>query len=239
MNHIIERAKAMGLESALPPAWRTGDGTPDATDPAISDGAHSIAPGTAPTASGPPRAGATQPAKAKPKPTSALMKAIAKSVVNGEFSEDLFAKAAEEITLDENIPTYFVMKSANTTERYTLGPLYMPNTLDAHGEWASATDLFKARLDYVREGDRTIYLQHSTHPAGEWVDIVQWPQEVRSTMQVMGAGGVKKAEAITFPADTVYLGVVWEPWAHTEVLKGNIQGFSMGGWAHRIEGLPA
>lgn len=132
--------------------------------------------------------------------------------------------------------SYTVVKS-RPEQRFTLGPVYMPTTIDAHGEFIDAESLQKATWNYVREtgSDRSVYLQHSTQPAGEWVEIVTWPHEVEANLTLPdGSGTVRKAK---FPAGTVYMGVVWEPWAYDLVKKGQLRGYSMGGYARRVEAV--
>ena len=38
----------------------------------------------------------------------------------------------------------------------------------------------------------------------------------------------------TYPANTVFLGVIWEPWAWEKVKSGEILGYSIGGKAERL-----
>lgn len=240
MNHIIERAQAMGLESALPPAWRgqTAAGMP--SQPQVGPGANTLAAQqgatTPPGAPGSktqtaPGAGPTQQRTSRN-----ILKRIRKSLTAAhQFDEAEFVKTLEA-NLDPEF-AYAVVKSRGE-DRFTLGPVYMPNTLDAHGEWATAEDLQKSIWDYVAEtgADRRVFLQHSPKPAGEWVEIVSWPQEVKARM--LTSSDVSKATETTFPAGTVYMGVRWADWAWEDVKKGKITGFSMGGNARRIEALP-
>ena len=113
-------------------------------------------------------------------------------------------------------------------KRFTLGPWYIPNRLDAHNEWTDASELQDGLWNYVRRGDRGIRLQHNRDiVAGEWVEAMQMPVEV--TMR-KHAGG----EEVVYPEGTVFLGVVWKPWAWELVKKGKIRGFSIGGSSARI-----
>ena len=299
MNHIIERAHAMGMQHALPPAWNVS-GDPNQGVAAVGEGAHSLQNGdpqnmqatnaspidpaaageegmgddanpgaggpdadanpagmagvgatpTAPGAAAADRSSMTSqdgmqgtsmevssaPTKKQPKKKGAtplsgsgptqpgLMKRLAGMFTSGE---------ARSIDLDDDFE-YAVVKSA-AESRYTLGPVYMPGQLDAHGEWATAEDLQKATWDFVKDSgsDHSVYLQHSDQPAGEWVEIMAWPHPVTATMN-KAAG----SSPVDFPAGTVYMGVTWEPWAWNMVKAGKITGFSMGGWAQRVEGVP-
>ena len=152
------------------------------------------------------------------------------------------AAMARMLGLDEDVKkAYEVMEDQPPTvlksspeKRFSYAPMYMPGRLDAHDEFVkSADDLQQAAWEYVRKTghDRTIYLQHIDKPAGEWVEITSWPYEVEAPMQ-MPDGRVRKAK---LPAGTVYMGVIWEPWAYDMVKKGKLLGFSMGGWAKRVE----
>lgn len=115
--------------------------------------------------------------------------------------------------------------------RYTLGPWYVPNMEDAHGEWTDPIELQSALWDYVRSGDRRIRLQHNTDVvAGEWVEAVTWPYEV--TVPMLQPDG--STVSMTFPPNTAFLGVQWEPWAWAMVKTGRILGYSIGGTADRL-----
>lgn len=117
-------------------------------------------------------------------------------------------------------------------ERFTLAPWYIPDKYDAQDEWTDAKELQKALWDYVRGGDRTIRLQHDTSiKAGEWVEAMTLPHEWTTPVQKANGG----KGAVTYPAGTVLLGVVWEPWAWEMVKSGDITGFSIGGSAERLD----
>lgn len=120
-----------------------------------------------------------------------------------------------------------LVKSVVTApKRFTLGPWYLPDTEDAHGDWTDPDTLQAALWEYVRSGYRTIHLQHSPDiPAGEWVEAMTlpWAMEV----PVIDVNG--EVAAHVYPAGTVLLGVVWEPWAWELVLTGKITGYSIGG----------
>ncbi len=116
--------------------------------------------------------------------------------------------------------------------RFTLGPWYVPDAYDAHGEWTDATELQSALWDYVRNSDRQIRLQHNVDVvAGEWVEAMTWPYAVNVPMLDVETNQVTDHE---FPANTVFMGVVWEPWAWDLVKAGKIRGYSMGGNGQRV-----
>ncbi len=120
--------------------------------------------------------------------------------------------------------------------RYTLGPVYVPNLEDAHGETIDDVELQQAIWDWVRKGDRDIHLQHSDKVAGEMVEILTWPSPIETTLTVPNEGVTK----YSFPANTPFMGVIWEPWAWDLVKSGELRGYSIGGNAERIEvQLPA
>ena len=116
-------------------------------------------------------------------------------------------------------------------QRYTLGPVYVPDREDAHGEFTDSVTLQKALWDWVRKGDRRIFIQHSDKVAGEMVETLTWPFPIEVDLEVPNQGVTKQ----TFPADTPFLGVVWEEWAWELVKAGELRGYSIGGRAKRIE----
>jgi hypothetical protein len=116
-------------------------------------------------------------------------------------------------------------------ERYTLAPWYIPDRLDAHGEWTDPRELQKTFHAYLAKEDRAIRLQHNTDiVAGRWADGVVWPVEFTTTLQK--ADGTQTEH--TFPAGTPYLGVYWEPWAWELVKAGKLRGYSIGGSSSRM-----
>ena len=135
------------------------------------------------------------------------------------------------LTKSEGAQT-LVYKAEGGEERFTLAPMYIPNSEDAHGEWTDGDELQQSLWDYVRGGDRRIRLQHNKDVvAGEWVEIMSWPFPI--TVPVQQADGTTKN--VDFPADTTFMGIIWEPWAWNLVLQGKITGLSIGGTAKRIE----
>jgi hypothetical protein len=132
-----------------------------------------------------------------------------------------------------NKAAYVVVKSSDE-KRFTLGPFYIPDRLDAHDEFTTPDTLQEGIWDYVRKGKRDIMLQHGRRRAGEWVELMAWPYATEVEMQLpgMAKGVMRKA---TLPAGTAYMGVVWEPWAWEKVKRGELRGLSMGGFAHRVE----
>lgn len=116
-------------------------------------------------------------------------------------------------------------------KKFTLGPLYIPNKLDAHSEWTDEEELQNAVWEYVRSGDRDIYLQHNRDVvAGEWVEMMTFPYELK--IPVAKADGDKKE--FTYPANTVFMGVLWKDWAWELVKAGKLRGYSIGGKAKRL-----
>jgi len=129
----------------------------------------------------------------------------------------------------------FEVSKAADEDRFTLGPMYVPNRLDAHAEWTDAIELQKAVWEYVRKGDRRIRLQHNRDKvAGEWVEVMTWPHEVEVPRMQKSVTGEDTHNPVMFPADTVFLGVVWEPWAWDMIKDGKIRGYSIGGKAERL-----
>ena len=129
------------------------------------------------------------------------------------------------------------MKKADE-KQFTLGPLYVPDFMDSHGEWTDSQELQNAVWGWVRSGDRRIFLQHNTDVvAGEWVEVMTMPQPW--TVEMMDAAGAKIGE-VTYPVDTVFLGVVWNDSAWADVKAGRLRGYSIGGLSDRLMAdLPA
>ena len=116
-------------------------------------------------------------------------------------------------------------------QKYTLGAMYIPNQVDAHGEWTDPDELQKAVWDYVKSGNRDIRLQHDRDiVAGEWVEVMQLPYPLETP--VIRPDGMQ--ETHTYPAGTVFLGVIWKDWAWELVKMGKILGYSIGGKAERM-----
>ena len=133
-------------------------------------------------------------------------------------------------SMTKNIGKYEVTK-AEGEKRYTLGAMYIPDIIDAHGEWTDSDELQKAVWDYVRSNDRRIRLQHDREiVAGEWVEVMAFPYPL--TVPIQSISGVETNH--TYPANTVFLGVIWEPWAWDMVKSGKILGYSIGGKAERL-----
>lgn len=127
-----------------------------------------------------------------------------------------------------------VSKALDEEKRYTLSPWYVPDSLDAHGEWTDKEEVQRAFWDYLKKPDRTIKLQHNTDIiAGEWVEGLTWPHEVEVPVK-----HPEGEQTLKFPAGTPFLGVIWEPWAWELIKDGEIRGLSIGGKGKRIEADP-
>lgn len=124
-----------------------------------------------------------------------------------------------------------ITKAVQEDEQYTLGVWYIPDRLDAHGEWTDARELQKTFHDYLAKEDRGIRLQHNVDiVAGRWVDGMVMPSEWTTT--ITKADGT--TEEFTYPAGTPFLGVRWEDWAWKLVKAGKIRGYSIGGSGKRM-----
>ena len=135
-------------------------------------------------------------------------------------------------TTDEKLAAISAkMPLMKAEDRYTLAPVYVPGVEDADGEHADADTLQKALWEWVRKGDRAIYLQHTEKAAGEMVEILTWPFPIETDLAVPGQGVAKFA----FPAETPFMGVVWDDWAWDLIKQGELRGYSIGGKARRVE----
>lgn len=143
-------------------------------------------------------------------------------------AQKFFPLAFKELT--KSIGAYKVSK-AEEAKRYTLGAMYIPDSLDAHNEWTDSDELQRAVWDYVRTNDRRIRLQHDREVvAGEWVEVMSFPYEL--TVPITTTTGIPVNH--TYPPNTVFLGVIWEPWAWEKIQNGEILGYSIGGKAERL-----
>lgn len=166
----------------------------------------------------------------KAAPEGAMMAPINEWV--GDEYDDIIAafERVDARAVAKKIGNYEVSK-AEGEKRYTLGAMYIPDKLDAHGEWTDSNELQRAVWDYVRSNDRRIRLQHNRDiVAGEWVEVMAFPYEL--TVPITTTTGVVTQH--TYPANTVFLGVIWEPWAWEKIRKGEILGYSIGGKAERL-----
>lgn len=119
-------------------------------------------------------------------------------------------------------------------KRFTLSPWYIPNTIDGDGDWAPPEVIQQAAWEYSQWSERWVMLQHNPDiVAGYWVELMTIPYEW--TVPILQADG--SAEEFTFPAGTVFLGVIWEPWAWELVKRGDITGLSIGGYADGAVGV--
>jgi len=134
-------------------------------------------------------------------------------------------------TTEKLAALHAVVPFAKAEERYTLGPVYVPGRIDGHGEFINSDTLQKAIWEWVRSGDRTIYLQHSEKAAGEMVEILTWPMPIQTALTIPG----EDVQKVEFPAETPFMGVVWESWAWDLVKAGQLRGYSIGGKARRVE----
>lgn len=141
---------------------------------------------------------------------------------------------AEEEKADRALPNMgkgaFV--KAEGEDRFTLGPLYVPDFMDAHGEWTDAEELQQAVWGWVKSGDRRIFFQHDREvEAGEWLEVMTMPQAW--TVNMTDAAGNVIGE-VTYPPNTVFLGVQWNEDAWRDVKSGLLRGYSIGGFSDRM-----
>jgi hypothetical protein len=117
-------------------------------------------------------------------------------------------------------------------KQFTLGPLYVPEFMDAHGEWTDSKELQPAVWEWVKSGDRRIYLQHDREvEAGEWVEVMTMPQPWTVTMR--DPDGTDLGE-VTYPPNTTFLGVIWNDKAWEMIKAGKLRGYSIGGFSDRV-----
>tara|TARA_R110000787_G_scaffold100231_4_gene205141 strand:- start:3503 stop:4768 length:1266 start_codon:yes stop_codon:yes gene_type:complete len=152
-------------------------------------------------------------------------------IVNELIEEELYKRFNSDSMITEPADDFNLTTIIKAEQRYTMGPVYVPDLEDAHGETIDAPELQKAIWDWVRKGDRNIFLQHSDKIAGEMVEILTWPMPIETSLVVPNEGVTK----YQFPADTPFMGVIWEEWAWDLVKAGKLRGYSIGGQAQRVE----
>lgn len=145
-----------------------------------------------------------------------------------EFNAKMKAEADMREAVEKRMS---LVAKADGERRFTLGPMYVPNQLDAHNEWTDPDELQTALWEYVKSGDRRIRLQHNRDVvAGEWVEAMTMPFPI--SVPMMKADGERST--VDFPENTVFMGVIWEPWAWELVKSGKLRGYSIGGKAERV-----
>jgi hypothetical protein len=158
---------------------------------------------------------------------------ILKALEGGADVWDVLARVEKTQKVD-----YLVAK-AQVEKKYTFGVAYLATNvpgdpeLDSHKEFITAEELQDGQWDYVKSGDRSIYLQHgmtgSITKIGEWVDIVAWPFEASVELTLPGRPTIKR----DIPANSVWIGVLWNDVGWPLVKSGKIRGLSIGGMAKR------
>ena len=160
-----------------------------------------------------------------------MIKEVAEVRAEGYGLEIPFEMPDVEIVESTTGLAKFEVSKALDEKQFTLGPMYIPNQLDAHNEWTDDSELQQAVWKYVQSGDRRIRLQHNRDVvAGQWVEIMTLPYQTQVPM--LKADGT--TQPINFPQNTVFLGVIWEDWAWDKIKKGEIRGYSIGGRAERM-----
>ena len=153
--------------------------------------------------------------------------------VANDFADEIgiAPKAAKSLNGQPSSDEPTLVSKAVEERMFTLGPMYIPNVKDAHAEWTDPEELQKAVWEYVKKGDRRIRLQHDKDTvAGEWLEIMAWPYDVEAPIIMKDAS----EGSMKFPANTVFLGVKWEPWAWQMIKEGKLRGYSIGGHAQRL-----
>jgi hypothetical protein len=127
--------------------------------------------------------------------------------------------------------------ASDTEKRLTLAPIYAPDQVDAHGEFVSVDELERAAFEFAKSGNKRLLLQHGDVGAqhvGDILSVFPWPYEV--TLPITKAG--ERPRDVRFPAGTVFAWVRWDQDAWKTLVKtGKLNGYSMGGRAHRAPGM--
>lgn len=153
--------------------------------------------------------------------------------VNFDRVRRQLVKQAGEPSADPD--TTLSVTKTQPEDRYTFGVLYVPGARDSDNEYAEADDLQKAVWQYVRKGERRIRDTHTNQTIGEMVEIVSWPLEVVVPVTGYGKSSGEEVKKYKLPANTVFAGVIWDDDAWTEVKRGRLRGYSLGGRAIRLQ----
>ena len=124
------------------------------------------------------------------------------------------------------------MLAKNDEMRFTLGVVYSPDAVDAHGEFTTARALQDAVHNFMKAGDLRLRLQHDTSKEiGDIVEMFTLPADAEFKLQIPEVG----EKVVSVNEGTVLMGVIWEKAAWPLVKSGAIAGFSLGGRAARVE----
>jgi 2'-5' RNA ligase len=129
-------------------------------------------------------------------------------------------------------PGIFKSLEINKAEQFTLGAWYVPDMVDAHGDWVEKNDLEKTFHDYMADSDRDLRLQHNPEiVAGRIVEGYIQRTALEVDVPDPDTGVLMKH---SYPAGTPFLGVIWKDWAWPLVEAGEIRGYSIGGTAEKV-----
>ncbi|HET6374167.1 MAG TPA: XkdF-like putative serine protease domain-containing protein [Candidatus Polarisedimenticolia bacterium] len=128
------------------------------------------------------------------------------------------ARAAESVT--KYRPLKRLVKRADE-QRYTLGVAYPANQVDAQGEYADAEEVEKAAWKFLENPQVGVMHKFGTEGAGRVVESYIY----RGPDWDSGDQVVKEGDWL--------MGVVWEPEAWELIKRGELNGFSIQGWAER------
>lgn len=117
-------------------------------------------------------------------------------------------------------------------KRFTLAPVYIPMTKDAHGDWATSDDLQESLWEFMK-GDKNIAIQHNKELIGHGQVVEMMTIPWAHTVDMPDENGVMKS--VSFPAGTPWMGVQWDEAAFELVQKGFFRGYSIGGRAAMLD----
>lgn len=117
-------------------------------------------------------------------------------------------------------------------KRFTLAPVYIPMTKDAHGDWATSDDLQESLWEFMK-GDKNIAIQHNKELIGHGQVVEMMTIPWAHTVDMPDENGIMKS--VSFPAGTPWMGVVWDEAAFELVQKGYFRGYSIGGRAALLD----
>jgi len=148
----------------------------------------------------------------------------------------------------------------NESQRYTLGVVYEPNTLDAQGEWASAEEIEQAAwrfLKRLQRGHALLEAVKKVANASDQTIRIEVTDEFAAPVAKGGVGDMHinfdeslgtVVESVIARTDMVFgpqtvvtgswlVGVQWSSSHFQKILAGDRTGYSMGGMGIRLEDM--
>lgn len=122
----------------------------------------------------------------------------------------------------QNVSLYVPIIKADDEERYILGPVLVPDEEDTQGDIVSAAEIRRAAHRFL-EFYQDVRLQHQRSTTVKVVESFIAPHDLQIGMETVKAGTWLLGSHVTDDG-------IWE-----QVKSGKLRGYSIGGYAERIE----